>query len=76
MTLTGREPGQTFPVVQDKCAPEAHPRMYCDSEANIPVSQIMVEMADVASFHNACRIAPSERGRAQVRALVAVSRTA
>ena len=25
--------------------------MNCDSEADIPVSQIMVEMVDVASFH-------------------------
>ena len=82
MTPTGHEPGQTFPVVQDKCAhntasdkadvealraPEAHPRMNCGSKANIPVSQIMVEMVDrcVVSYHwNAGRIAPSERGRA------------
>ena len=76
MTPTGHESGQTFPVVQDKCAhntasdkaddetpsgPEAHPRMNCDSEANIPVSQIMVEMVDVASFHTTGTHAESHR---------------
>ena len=42
-------------------APEAHPIMNCDSEANIPVSQIMVEMVDVASFHTTGTRAESHR---------------
>ena len=76
MTPTGHEPGQTFPVVQDKCAhntashkaddealraQEAHPRMSCDSEADISGSQIMVEMVDVASFHTTGTRAESHR---------------
>ena len=82
MTPTGHEPRQTFPVVQDKCAyntasdkadddalraPEAHPRMNCDSEANIPCVTDHGGNGGrcVVSYHkNACRIAPSERGRA------------
>ena len=35
--------------------------MNCDSEANIPVSQIMVEMVDVASFHTTETRAESHR---------------
>ena len=42
-------------------APEAHPIMNCDSEAYIPVSQIMVEMVDVASFHTTGTRAESHR---------------
>ena len=41
----------TSPSPSHLRAPEAHPRMNCDSEANIPVSQMMMEMMDVASCH-------------------------
>ena len=76
MTPTRHEPRQLFPVVQDKCAhntasdkadnealpaPKAHPRMNCDSEANVSVSQIMVETVDVASFHTRGTRAESHR---------------
>ena len=69
MTPTGHEPGQTFPVVQDKCAhntasdkadDEASKNELRFRSEHLRVT-IMVEMVDVASFHTTGTRAESHR---------------
>ena len=82
MTPTGRGPGQTFLVVQDKCAHNTASDKADDEALSGPRSASKNELRFrseyprvtdhggnggrcVVSYHrNACRIAPSERGRA------------